>query len=152
MTHIAHFLQIHLLHIVVWVEVGILWGCILFNLTSGRRLRRETKAMIELHRTYVPRMLEAMEDMTYAVCPMCAIAAGKGTVTNTEIFDTNNKPIAGGEFHPDPEENGSHIVHVTGLPEAPAPCRAAEIRRRCRDLFEESMKADTVIVPGKKAA
>lgn len=120
----------------VLLIAAAVYNCILARksrkIIADMKKKRETLNQYLLNRSAI--VIDTMEAAAVAACPFCAVAAGRGEVTDQ---DTGKTVTAESEIE------GMHALH--GHPDVPAklPCRAAKIRANARELFAEAMRDKT---------
>jgi hypothetical protein len=107
------------------VTIGIL---LVVNFVNGFRLRRRYLEVQRFSRDKAPMLVNALESMAAAACPLCAIATGK--VTHSEAGDP--------PFLVEAENDGGHVLHGQGG-DSSAVCLAASIHKDIRSLITESI-------------
>lgn len=133
-----------------WFLIGgdcTMTAALVFNLIAAFRNGRLIKKLRQLHekaeqfdRDQAPLLVSALDQLAESICPLCAVAAGKG-----ELCD-----LDGVAMHPEPESGGKHIACIDGR-KAETECRAAKVRADARKIMEEAM-AEPMFAIIEKAA
>lgn len=121
----------------ILIRVGtdvFLMALIAFNFYAGWKLRKALKKRIaQLDACMASNasvVVPALDRMAKVVCPLCAVAAGIGTLQSAD---------GGGELIAETEENGEHVIYQDGR-QGTTECLAAKIHADARQLFATSMQ------------
>jgi hypothetical protein len=113
----------------------VLWMVLAFNIWNSFRLRRRSREMLAIRDDLMQGFVESMTEITFRVCPFCAVAAGRGEATETDECDRQL-----GKIEADEEFEGWHEIRPPNRTPGKVPCPAYPLRQAARKCFADMMK------------